>query len=616
MIRLVIDGVDVPVPDNFSVQLNADNPLFAEKPINSVYSYNFFLPDTMILNNLLKNSNRVNAKDSNTQLPVKIYHSGIVFVEGKLKLTKTQKGGYSCYVLNEAMDTYNQMKAENMRDCPMDSIELWTEDEDTTLSLAFKSKRWKDHMFEVLAEPITEGKYKFPQILAKYEEQEIPFTSWLVYTNPSFQAGGGVNTYKLQDYSMSEPRTNGTLAGGDKQWYFTVAPCVKVNYILQAVSEWFGFFIEENGCDSIEEYNKLITFAGCVLDKWLQEGGAHCNVHGRVAELNKMMPDTNAWAIMQMIHELYNAIFIFQDGNMFIRLANQIIDSKPVNMTAFSEDFYTKERTDEEGIIYQYDLTDEILPNFNYLVSNFPNPIAYRNYALPLRINASEDTKAITLSFRVLRDIYGYGDTRVTSFDDYINNAGTENVTGFYHAAPVLDCAELLLYSEEYENTLENRPWKFFTISKYEGVHQSNFFTSGDVAGGNPPSGIENNVFASPMDSTAVHRTVVPVLPDITFGTKHIWMGEEPGFQDSEEKGQFNNYFKRLYDLKNGSKVMEKTLFLPPHKVKELSTFKEPKHVIDSPEGKFEGFVQKFSVTLYKDRISPTKVTYLIEQYD
>jgi hypothetical protein len=658
MIRLVIDGVDVPVPDNFSVQLNYENPLFLNDKVNKAYSYNFTLPVTEQLQNILKHRNRVSTINKTLELPCKLYHSGVLFVEGILKLTNINSLSYACFIRNDALTILDKMRNTKLNTVSLPTVEVWTQAEDTSLDILAKLERWSNFMMDNADKPVTSGMYKFPTIKANYNAKAYEAGSFDdIYLQQSYfpTEEASVNHFVNEKFHSNElyyfQQTATAGAVKSENWLQTVSPCLRIEYLFERMLNELGIVYEENDLLDIIEFMRMVCFSGRVLDQHFYDilpvisNTLYVNMHGRLFSLTDFIPDVYMWDLYYMLIDMFNIVSTFSENEVSIQLANHVLKKQAVDFTKYSEDFYSKgiDTNKAQGMRIKYEFEDTVLAWLNRPKTFYTNPLDERglNY-FGLQFEIGEDP----FTERTVRYMPIGSNGLETSDPSGVKDFGGPVVGGIPPWPPTVPTVVpahpnlFPLYarmpfdpengvffpvnSKTYVNEAKN--YDFLAVTQYLGIIDTYVQTPTEKDNDLPPTNTKKTNACACVDSTLTFEEGSG-WPNFGWGTKTLWMGEvqqrEPedadeltSNQDTESKGLWNTYHKEYHDFMMRSVPIEKTLFLPPHKVKELSTFKEPKHVIDSPEGKFEGFVQKFSVTLYKDRISPTKVTYLIEQYD
>jgi hypothetical protein len=658
MIRLVIAGVDVPVPDNFSVQLNYENPLFIEDKINKAYSYNFTLPITEQLQNLLKHRNRVSTSSKTAELPCKLYHSEILFVEGVLKLTSINSLSYACFIRNDALTVLERMKNTKLNTVQLPTEEVWTPAEDTSLNILQKLERWKDFMMDNANESVTTGLYKFPTIKANYNAQAyVPGSFDDLYLQQTYfpTEEASVNHFVNEEFHSNElyyfQQTATAGAVKSENWLQTVSPCLRIEPLLERMLEELGIVYSQNDLLEIIEFMRMVCFSGRVLDEHFYDilpvisNTLYVNMHGRSFALSDFIPDVYMWDLYYMLIDMFNIVSTFSDNEVSIQLANNVLIKPAVDFTKYAEDFFSKgiDPNKAQGVRVRYEFDESVMAWLNRSKIFYTNPLderALNYFGLPFEIGQEPFTENTVRYMPIGSNglettdpsgVKDFGGPVVGGIPPWPPTVPTvvpaeENLFPLYARMP-FDPENGVFFpvnSKTYVNEANN--YDFLAITQYLGIIDTYYQTSTEKDNGLPPTNtIKTNACAC-VDSTLTFEAGSG-WPNFGWGTKTLWMGERQernpedadeisSLQETESKGLWNTYHKTFHEFMMRAVPTDKTLFLPPHKVKELAGFKNPKHVIDSPQGKFEGFVQKFSVTLYKDRISPTKVTYLIEQYD
>jgi hypothetical protein len=652
MLKLIIDNTPIPVGDNFSLQLNYENPLFSEDKITMSYSYNFSLPITSVIQQLLKHANRMSNRKQAYELNVIIEHSGVVFVQGKLFLTKAGNNNLNCFVRGKEILFRNDLSETPLNVLQLENYKI------EGANVFEKLEAWQSFMMQSLDEDVTEGKYKFPTIKGSYESPELNIIppaavsqepeDWVDGHKPIImfrEKESSVNHFMDGEFSINPLHKNLNPSTDPRRWITTVSPCLRLDYIVQQVAKFAGYDIKTNDLKQIIEYLRMVVFSGYTLDEnFVMMPGTSdeqfANVHGDEMNLSEFLPSTNMWETFRVLQQMFNILIFIDSGQLEIKLINEILDIQSVDFTKYVNPNIEKTFNDSQinGYKYFFDL-DEIIVDFITKPSReFEEEEVFRNnvFGKEKEIGTAQFTDRPMSYFPIGNKGISLGDKsgRAIYYDlDYISINGPQSFSYSIPFPHALACYSELpmgwdnpfsIYSKVYRGRTSNYP--FFAVTQYLGPIETKYKTQHEFDNDLPPTGTTIINASSSIDGMRNYDNLSG-YPQLVWGERTLFPLERESvdpidledvidYQDTESKGLYNNFHKKYDEFIQDAIPIEKTLNLPPHKIKELSTFKNPKHRICSPEGDFEGFVQKFSVTLTKDRISPTKVTYLTKQYD
>ena len=616
MLKIVIDNKEVEYRPDISIQLKFGNPLFSDKKINEAYSYSFSLPATPTLNAIYLNSNRVNSVANKVKKPLKIYHSGVLFIKGVVRIEESNDNSYKCYAQNEGFDLYKETNDASLLDTDLGKVELWTAAEDATLTPTQKLDRWANHMDNTNSAGPTATAYKFPQIKAHYDfpgqdDADIQTEG----NNYVFHRSGIVNGY-LQDAVIKNSIVPKGYYGNDKNWHHTISPCLRADFVLQEILKQYNIELVANDLELIKEYFQLLFFSNKVKDKYEDLGTSTVNLHGRNFSLNDFVPDTNQWELFIFLNEIFDCHFFISDNEMRIRTSAKVLNGKSINVTEYANPETITKDKEQKGISIFYDINQEQMDQYNLAFYALGNTEGWQ-------FNSIETTSVSKLERKLnhlpLNNIFAQGGTNI--IQNY-TQFGSLNPPSEFEFLPVVTLSNidstkrteenyLMLVSDEFPNS-GKRAERFFAIL-FRGYYPTIRYDYNETTGAyDPNSPIAINTFfpCNLEDTEDFLNYPNPPISPIYFSDKHIFLTEAAS---GEQKGTYNTYHKKYYDLTNGAREVKKELHLPVHKVKELSRFDNPKHIIDNPRGRFTGYVKDFDVTLKANSISSTAITYLFQ---
>src|SRR3989338_6551207 len=157
MLRIVLDGVEVPFPDDIAIQVKRTNPFFAENSFNEGYTYSISLKNTPEIYRILYTQNI-----EKTEISCLVYIHGLLFISGVAIPNSFKEDQISINIIEQGTDM--RKRAEST---PMIKLQLATFDIcDEADPVATKLDNWYQHMVdETLSKQATEGTHKFPKIL-------------------------------------------------------------------------------------------------------------------------------------------------------------------------------------------------------------------------------------------------------------------------------------------------------------------------------------------------------------------------------------------------------------------------------------------------------------------
>lgn len=645
-LEIYIEDIAVPINDDFSISLTYVNPLFSEKKINETYSYSFTLPASPELNNLLKNSKRVDANSRKFKLNARLKMHGCLMVQGKISLTKTSNKYYSCQIFNDGRDLYRETNERHISDFNYGKIELWTEAEETSGGFS-KVDRWSEHFGDINDQSPEIGAYKFPMIKAFYDdpadEESKVLASGLNYIN---WKGGGVN---IGFWNTGNPSQKGAglkessvlkseFRQNSYNWVNTYSPCLRVEHMLESIISDFNFTINKNELQENQEFKRLVNFSCYATDEVYDIGTTLHNQYGGRYDLSDFTPDTNGWQTFKTLIDLFSTVFFLQPNNTLdIRLSKTMMEVEAIDMTSKANpETIIKDSETNKEIYFHYNIDKKTL-----IIINDQGPGAYSNENITRKMYRSIGTEienGTAIESLPLRTMLGlqryfpnemmffvdwteYNQNDCGYFDNYYLSYGYMKARSGYNAENNwLDKKEQLMLSSRVFPTENDKPTRFNLllfhgrkVSKYK-VTQVNPDGSCEIenpAGAFLDLGIyltcnldrTNDYNISGFDS---HH------PNIVVSDKTIYLNDKNG----EQKGTYVNYHKPLAEFEKSTEEIQKNLYLQPYEILEMSKFENIRHRINSPEGNFEGVVKEFKVQLTKDAISATSVTYLKQRYE
>jgi hypothetical protein len=601
MTSLIINNINIPIPANFSLTLNFENPLFIDSAFNKTYGYSFQLSECPELNALFEHAERQNARNSTRKYSSRIYFEGVLLVNGHATIEQSNARSYNIYIQQEGFDFVEQLKTMQLRDLPTDVVELWPAD--ATPTITEKRNAWLAHIQANHAQPETSGTVKFPRIAGIYEEDQDDLSQ---KQNPVFT--GRINQYVMGQAYVNPNADNGTKPFGiDEQWLTTVAPIPRIETVLEIIINALQLRVDRNDVEQLEAFKRLLGFAGVVYDEYQNNGTINNNVHGRTYSINETLPINSLFHVFEILRDVFGCFFVFQNTTLNILLSNIVLNSVEINVTKYSTPEYRPKFIDKFNIVFS-------LPDFgrNTRERYFQDP-GEPTLLLPTYFDLETnpeifERKEMKVSFNLLKHnprLLGSSDVIVaynqfalpdTLRPEYYHEINVPNFSVGREKLEFIRSAEI--------NNAETDATDRFHIFWYLGIRPSvyeqfdpspGFFTINAFF-----SGIYQKYFAFDY-----------------FGTDPITFGDEAlcypdiDVEDELQRGLFETYHKAKIELTNGAKEVEKTLALPPHKIVEFAKWENPRHFIENPKGTFVGVIKKMSVTITANSMSPTRITYV-----
>lgn len=640
-LEIYIDNTPIPFSDDLSLSLHYKNPLFLDSKVNEAYSYSFTLPASPILNSILKNSKRVDAKSRLFILNGKIKMNGCLLLNGKIQIKKSSNQFYSCNIYNEGRNLYKETSENHISEFDFGELEVLTEAE--IQGGASLLTAWSDLVGKTNDANPEEGRFKFPLIKAFYDDidddESNVQANGLNYLN---WKGGGINQAGWQPNSPLQQGSGFLLSQykNDGGWVNTFSPCLRMDFVIRKLLENFGYTIQYNELDSIQEYKRLVFYSGYACDE-LQStgsGGDFLQIYGRKYKLSDFTPDTNGWKAFQTIIEMFSAVFYIDNNLISIRLSKNMLNQKAIDKTSQANPESIIEEGDTNKTPYfKYNLEEN-----DYLILNnlAINTFSYANdthwmYHDTGEVNENATTiEHLPLQTIITRQRYlpfwmrfyqGPGDVvgnDCNSFDEYyFSFAYLQAMADFNSPGDYLSKNQQLKISSRVYPDANDKPNQFLMMVFHGRAVSSFKYTSVNIDGTcslDDPSGprLDLGIYlVCNLENTSHYNFSFGIdtdHPNIYVSDKTIYLNDK----ENESKGTYKNYLQDLAEFTTNNEEVQKNLYLQPYEIYNLSLFENIRHRIQSPEGNFEGVVKEFKVTISKNSISPTTVTYIKQIYE
>lgn len=598
--RIVIDNIDIDYPDNLTIQIKRTNPFFENKKANEGSSYSFSMKKTPVISRLL-------AKSEKKKYDIKIFVESLIFVRGYAVINSEKDGNVSINIIEQGTDFRQKTEKTPLSDLKLDEFTIYEE----TDSATDKIDKWYDHMVETtLNQSVEEGSHKFPMIRsnAGYGEDGTAMLNG-IFDNVYQRT---INAYFYDDYVKNNPVPNSFTGAGAEQpegWFVTVSPCVRISYVLDQVIKHFEIADLSNRLDEIVEFKQMYSFSGRALDEVQVVSGNHYNVHGAGFNLVDFLPDNNVFALFELLSEVFDAYFIYIGNELSIRIKSDVFKQKPIDLSIYCTSNFNDKKNVSRSFLLSYEIDEEkrsLYKGLKYssMIGNF---VSAANPFSDLTINNDFDssTEEIRLKHVPLNSnwflLQGV-------FDNYPFFAGGNefNTVGWdeWSSRAIWNYPVLSDHYAEIQDFEKPTTWNYGFLRGY-------YDTRKDVYD-DPPTMLLDTLQVPHMfnynfmqlqiadDSLAAFADYMHI-----FGTSSAFLGGDDN--------TYNKYKRAYIDFIKNSREIEKELFLPAHKVNEITSFKEPKHIIKQRNLSFVGIAKEASFTLSKRGVSSTKIVYVVK---
>jgi hypothetical protein len=599
MITIKIDGVALDTFPNTKIQLNLSNPLFSENFINEGYSYSFNLPRTPKNRTFL-----IGEKNK-----VEVFFKGVLLMKAVLISYNNNHESFIINIVTMAKSFKDEIESIMLSDLQLPIIPI-CEESDSSIS---KVSKWLDHMVAIANEDANEGMYKFPAIDSVgytnfYETEETPEEINLIFETSGRRINRGYISGYAFGFGVPDTYTR-------KSFVQTVAPCVKVKYLVELVLKKFKLKIRTNELDQIEEYLQLCIFNNYVLDKIETSGGFIYNTHGLEIDLKKHVPNNTVLDLFQTLNERFDAYFVIEGNVIDIFVSKNKLKSNAENVSKYASESYAFEPQEFAGVNFSEALEDgpslkhyRTLESFDLISGEnqwiYPNEV--KNYPNSKPTNSENQFISEAMTTSIAADTIGVPN----NFAEWENLSTTLPQLdipgwGFQRSAAF---TPFYLKSDEYPDNGAEIFEKIKLIC-YRGKYAS------FLPGFDSPSG-EPNVS---LNTTPLHNFVFNFKrafiinedsnPDIDikhiFGKSSIYINGPDNCIDYYKKPKLQILYK--------SSINTKLLYLPLFKVQELMQWNKNRHAIQQKKQSFNGWVKNINFAVENDKLSATEIEYIVK---
>lgn len=563
MLRITINGIDVDLSEDISIQMKLSNPAFTESGFDEAYSYGFILPKTSRNKSVLVKK----------ELPISISFNNYLLAKGLCSI-KIGFKSFSIDFRNEGLDLRKKLEEINLKDIDAETIQIW-DDTDTATQ---RIDKWHDHMMNTTVVEAPEvGSHKFPHIQAFFnlsEDSEI----W----NRNITHGN--NSLFINSYynGLFEKNIGYDVAGyPNTEWKTTVSPCVRIQYIFDLMLQKLNLKVKSNALETVPEFMQMIHFSTLVLDYWYTQIDfgypTRYNVHAASFNLIDFIPDLKGIDLMNMLNELFGCITTSKDGMLKIQLKKDSFTKPFVDYSKFYTAEYTIDQTDKKAFkfIYPIEYSEKNIlgdPKWSYTSDTTLGGFVWQlfNKHATFNVGKSESIEEKQLSYIPMMSIFDYNyitDRRRTRFvypHGFISSHyDVETFTG----------------TDTFLIGLIRGIYPLYEVSAYQ----------------------DRLVFEN---SNEFDEIEAKVGHEYKFGTCSIFA--------NDSNSHLSVYQKEYLDYSRIADEITKTLHLPLHKILDIISWDEPNHIIKQRNLSFKGCVKEVNFTLYKNRVSPCSIKYAV----
>jgi len=594
MITVKVNSKEIDVPVDIKIDIKVENPLFAATFINEGYSYAFSLPRTP------KNIARIKGENSTFDL----FFKGNLVFRAYIVSFSNNSSSIDVNVITEGKYFRKQCELLRLEELDLKIVEICEEDDHP----ADKIEKWQDYMQATLSIPKLKQTHVFPMITSKgYNNFDEPAESG--DENHIFEYGERlINRNIFGEYKLNFQTS---LALGDRNWITTVAPCLKLPYLLNRICSKFGLNIRINQLENIQEYLDDFVFNNYVLDKLEYIGPSSYNVHGTEIDERNHVPDANLYSILEHLNETFGAYFVVKGNQIDIFVEKNVINRKPIDFTKFAEESFDTNPQEALGNNFTYEIEEELADFYKtFDVNSDPNdptyiyPLETRNFPFSKITNNENALKSIPM----ITSMFGAENGFPQSNGEYLDFSASATPWTNYGWGQIFSRAfsPYYLKSDLYENDAVIFDKIFFGC--FRGVYPGSQPYFDEITGEYTPAG--NTYFDHPYTySFKVGGFLGQTLsPEIEV--QHVF-GQSSVYQNYDDNC-FDLYKITKQALLSRSTVKTKLITIPLYKLLQQLEFKDCKHVYQQKNESFIGLVKSYSFTLSNKGLSSVKPDYVV----
>lgn len=575
-------------------------PLFSENKFNSFYTFNHTLPATAKNKSVLMHSNRFDT-DNSYQYDYQLVIDGFVLIDALAKAT-VHDDGINITVVSRGIEFVKKAEQRSIRDFDFGYVEVASKDD----SYGVRILKWRDHMIDVnLTQSPNEGSHKFPQIFTagydgNYGKENYPHYKHKHVVNPMADGTFPMNIV----FPKTEMKTY-----DDQWWFYTIAPCIRIQYVLEKLMQYYGFTLKDIELLNEPEFQQMVAFNGAVLDDVVDLGGALINSHGLGFSIADFLPETSVLDFFTMIYEITGYSFNVQKGEI------RFIDSKPLLLKKPSDysKWYIEDSSfdvvDYQAIKVNYSEEKENenlklqMPVWNMPISALdlatneylPNPDPSHT---GINTNVDEVNTERTLIHYPLKCTFGMTFGYMEDMTAFI-----QEEAGGFDPARRHGCYEYMpafVYPYGIQN-VNDASEKKIASSWYIGVIRGSHTT---INAPNPSTinGYPNSIWPYNYATTTWDDRNISVAFNHDFGNS-IYL--------TSERGTWQRFMKNISMLDNADRITRKAQ-MPLHVLINVTKFEDIKHILRDRRGNRIGFLEKVSGQITEKGIGEIELTYRV----
>ncbi len=333
MLKIIVNDTEADLGKLKGIKFKKTSPLFKYDKIIGTYSLPFTLPDSDINNKLFGYPHRLDKNDQSTvKLDCQIWHSGLLFIEGILSVTGTQKNKFSCNVKADSGAISDTVEDKLMKDLDLGP----------------------------------ELDYKFH---GSFDPSEMDYCIFPVH-NPNFNDGtlweGYTNTYNHESL-VNYYGIDGFWGSGHPHIVVSAFPYLSkvIKYMFNAL----GCSVDYNEFDN--DILKYICILGLNhLSEPVFDTGTHIAPTISKVKIEKLLsPQLTIKSFILQLANFFNVVFLYKNNSVRIMKTDDILTDATsyVDYTGKMLDNYKKKIIDKKvgvSLTWEPDSNDETFSGF------------------------------------------------------------------------------------------------------------------------------------------------------------------------------------------------------------------------------------------------------------
>jgi len=592
MTDVQLNGVFVELGPEFQLEGTIKNPLFSESGFAEGFSYVLSIPLTV--------NNKANADGKKGECV--IWVGGTVLFSGYFSYKDKDEDSIQLFFISRELKFVQDLKEKKLAELTWAQYTVYTSGTDIV-----KNTAWQAIYNQVmLVEPATEGTFKLPMISTKGAQQLTSVFSTernIDYNNIWEEHYNMVNVYT---------KTVGSLLGnfptptntGEKNWANSVAPCPRIEYILEEVISQFGFILSENELQEVAEFMQMWTFNNYVLDREVVPITNFVNTFQGTIDLKNHVPDADCYSIFELLNEFFDAFFVIVNNKVEIRLAKTALAKPVLNYSKYLVDFNGNEENEQTNYIFKYPVptTGKEFRRFT-IVNSAAFPLPGSKYLLDDKIvdNGQDQNTDVPLKNFPLTSMYYQLPGFLQSwpyYQDYLNNLwDPENWMDSFVLKPYLLSNEFVV-SDAYPDG-DGKIATNFQVGLYRGLYntaETDLFVT-----------VLNNIASYPY---SYNLTTTPFRLSWTIPFNWPIVGQNTLYQTGDYN-LFDEYKAKKVAMKSENGLRERSYALPIHLFKEMISFENSRHIIQQGNESFVGVVKEVKFVINSMGLAEVKPVYI-----